>query len=309
MKRVQIVFCFALLLFLTLPASSFALSVGHPCKMGSVLIFPLVDGSEGTDTEVTITNTYSFGVNVACFSRSVPGKLAGNVFFIGSRKTVWFRVQSGEGSILAPLSPGDKGELKCWAVNSSGTAQISWNYLQGFAEITDSTGRTWGYNSWNFAADQPRGASVGQAGLIKLSGSPGEYDAMPKYLSFNIPNGVTETKVTLVLGKEDFRQDGENAYSKAKFTYNPGATSSTQCIRDWVQTTIRRSMVGSATVQGIASTVCDTEFHKPAGTTQNSPLLAVLEVHKKKGVFGIMPIGVGSDGTGYILWDANDFGD
>ena len=59
-------------------------------------------------------------------------------------------------------------------------------------------------------------------------------------------------------------------------------------------------------MQGIASTVCDNEFRQPWGTTQNSPLLAVLEAHMNQAVFGIMPIGVGIDGSGYILWDVED---
>jgi hypothetical protein len=310
MKRERYAFCITLLLFLfVLPANSIAQSVGNPYKLGSLMVFPLVDGSDGADTEITITNVSSSGVYVACIFRSVSNEPAGTLFYIDAHATVWFRAQTGEGSIPAPLSSGEKGEMKCWAVSPSGDAQISWNYLQGFAEITDSDGRAWGYSSWNFAADRPKGASVGQRGLIKLSGLPGEYDAMPKYLSFNIPSGVTETKITLVLGKQDFRQDNENIYSKAKFTYIRGGTSSTQCIKNWVQTTIRRSIVGNGRVQGIASTVCDTQFRKPVGTTENSPLLGVLEVHKKKMVFGIMPVGFGFDGSGYILWDANDLGD
>jgi len=309
MIRKRFAFCSALLVFfLALPGSTFALSVGSPYKMGSLMVFPLVDGSEGADTEITISNASPSGVNVACLFRNDSNEMAGTVFFIDSRETVWFRAQTGEGSVPAPLSSGEKGEMKCWAVSPSVDAQISWNYLQGFAEISDSEGRIWGYNSWNFAADQPKGVSVGQPGVIKLSGLPGEYDAMPKYLSFNIPSGITETKITLVLGKQDFRQDRQSIYSKAKFAYSRGGTSSQECIRDWVQTTIRKSVVGSGKVQGIASTVCDTQFRKPVGTTQNSPLLGVLEVHKKKAVFGIMPIGFGFDGSGFILWDANDLG-
>jgi hypothetical protein len=306
MKKTRSIFCLMLLVLVwAMPASSHALSVGSPYKMGSLLVFPLVDGSEGADTEVTITNASSSGVNVACMSRSVWDEPTGTVFFMRPRETVWFSAQTGEGSVGAPLSPGEKGEMKCWAVSPSGNAQISWNYLQGFAQITDSQGRGWGYSSWNFAADQPRGASVGQPGVIRLSGLPGEYDAMPKYLSFNIPTGATQTKITLVLGKQDFRQDNSSVYSKAKFTYSRNGTSSTQCIRNWVQTTLPKSAVGGAKAQGIASTVCDTQFFKPFGTTQNSPLLGVLEVRKKQGVFGITPVGSGADGSGYILWDAD----
>ena len=296
-----------LVLVWALPAGSFALSIGNPYKMGSLLVFPLVDGSEGSDTEITITNGSYVGVNVACMFRNDSDETAGTAFFLDSHETVWFSAQTGEGSVAAPLSPGEKGEMKCWAVNESMDAQISWNYLQGFAQIMDSKGRSWGYSSWNFAADQPRGALAGQPGIIKLSGLPGEYDAMPRYLSFNIPTGATQTKIVLVLGKQDFRQDRENLYSKAKFTYTRNGSSSQQCIKNWVQTTLPKSAVGGAKVQGIASTVCDTQFRKPFGTTQNSPVLGVLEVQRKQAVFGVMPVGFGSDGSGYILWDADNF--
>jgi hypothetical protein len=310
MKSTRFASCLVLLVLIwALPANSHALSVGSPYKMGSLLVFPLVDGSAGTDTEITITNASSTGVNVACMFRNAWDDLGGTVFPMRPRETVWFSTQAGEGSAAAaPFSPGEKGEMKCWAVSPSLDAQISWNYLQGFAQITDSQGRSWGYSSWNFAADRPRGASVGEPGVIVLSGLPGEYDAMPKVLSFNIPTGVTQTKVTLVLGKQDFRQDNLDVYSKAKFTYSRYGTSSTQCIKNWGQAILPKLAVGSGKVQGIASTVCDTQYWKPFGTTQNSPLLGVLEVRKKQTVFGIMPVGSGADGSGYVLWDSDCLG-
>jgi hypothetical protein len=224
-------------------------------------------------------------------------------FFIEGRRTAWFSARTGEGSVPPPLISGEKGELKCWAVSASGSEQISWNYLQGYAEIFDSYGLDWGYSSWNFAADQPRGRAVGVGGEIKLSGSPGEYDAMPRYLSFNVSKTVTDAKPTLIVGSQDLRQDRDNSYSKAKFEYTRILTSSTECIENMVQTTINPKLLGSFKVQGIASTVCDKQFKKPNGTTQNAPLLGVLEARRNNAVFGIMPVGVGFDRSGYILWD------
>ena len=113
MKRERFAFYFLLLVFIwALPASSLAVSVGNPYKMGSLMIFPLLDGSDGADTEITITNVSYNGVYVACLFRSVSNELAGTVFFMDSHETVWFRAQSGEGSVPAPLSSGDKGEMK-----------------------------------------------------------------------------------------------------------------------------------------------------------------------------------------------------
>jgi hypothetical protein len=307
MKRVLIAFCLTLFAFWALPAGSFALSVCSPYKSGSLLIFPLIDVSGDTDTVISITNEYFYGVNVTCRYRSTEDEVAGVTFLIEPRETVWFSAKTGDGSVPAPLALGEKGELKCWAVSASGDKQISWNYLEGFAEIIDSgpDGLSWGYSSWNFAADRPRGQSVGSGGEIRLSGLPGEYDAMPRYLSFNVSKTLTTAKPTLIVGKQDLKQDRDNTYSKAKFNYSKGNTSGTKCIENMVQATIPARNLSSFKVQGIASTVCDNEFEKPFGTTQNAPLLGVLEARRGKAVFGIMPVGVGSDGSGYILWDVD----
>ena len=307
MKPLRIVLCLALCVFWALPADGFALTVGSPYKPGSVMIFPLIDGSPGADTVIAITNGFSQGVDVACRYRTVSDELGGGSFFIGRYATAWFSVKNGKGSISIPVSIAEKGELKCWAVSPGGDAQISWNYLQGIAQVSNSGG-VWGYSSWNFATEKKRGESVGKAGTIKLSGLPNEYDAMPSYLQFIIPGTVTDAIITLALGKQDLTQDRQNVYSKAKFYYSRGGTSTSgqQCIQDWLQTSIPRSSLGSFKVQGIASTVCDNQFGQPLGTTQNSPLLGVLEAHMNQAVFGIMPIGVGINGSGYILWDAED---
>ena len=305
MKRVLIGFCLALFVFWALPAGSFAVSVGSPYKSGSLLIFPLIDVSDDMDTEISISNDSYFGVDVACRYRSIADEVSGANFFLDGRETAWFSAKTGEGSVPGPPALSAKGELKCWAVSASEEQQISWNYLQGFAQITDSgpNGYAWGYSSWNFAADQPRRQAVGIPGEIRLSGLPGEYDAMPRYLSFNIPRTVTEANPTLIVGKQDLRQDRDNTYSKAKFNYTRISTSNTLCIENMAQTTISRALLGSFKVQGIASTVCDRQFRKAYGTTQNAPLLGVLEAHRGKAVFGIMPVGAGFDGSGYILWD------
>jgi hypothetical protein len=304
MNRVRIVFCLMLLVLVALPANGFALPVGNPNKSGSLMVFPLVDGSDNNDTMIIISNSFFYEVNIACQYRSVSDEVGGAVFTIDAFDAVWFSMKTGEGSIYAPVYLAEKGEMKCWAVNDAGTEQISWNYLQGAADIiNEKSGTVLSYNSWNFAADKPRGETVGNPGEIKLSGLAGEYDAMPKYLSFNVPGTVVEAKVTLVLGKQDFRQDRVNIFSKAKFTYTKGRTSSTQCIIDQVEAPIRKAVLGSFKVQGIASTVCDALFDVPGNTTQNAPLLGVMEARRKSSNWGIMPIGMGIDRSGYILWD------
>lgn len=305
MKRVRIALCVALFVFLVVPASSFALTVGSPYKNGSLMIFPLVDGSDGVDTVITISNGFYETVDIACRHRTVSDEVGGFTFHLGPYQTAWFSIQTGQGSIPAPMAFAERGELKCWAVDASGGQQISWNYLQGFAQITNADGLSWGYSSWNFKANKTRNKVVGKPGIIKLSGKSGQYDAMPQYLYFSVPGTVTEAQLTLLLGKEDLRQDRQSTYSKAKFYYERGRTSGTQCLVDMVEVSIPQRVLGSFRVEGIASTVCDRLFKLPDGTTQGSPLLGMVEAHSNSAVFGIMPIGVGADGSGYILWDAD----
>ncbi len=306
-KKTLIALCLVLFASWALPAGCFALAVGSPYKSGSLLIFPLIDVSDDTDTIIAITNGFYYGVNVTCRFRSASDDTAGFTFFVDRYETAWFSAKTGDGSTAGGMTVGERGELKCWAVSPSGTDQISWNYLEGFAEITNSgsDGFSWGYSSWNFAARKPRGQVVGEPGRINLSGKAGEYDAMPKYLSFNLPMTLTGAELTLLVGKEDLRQDRQKTYSKAKFYYSKGNTSGTQCIENWVQTAIGQAVLGSFTVQGIASTVCDKLYKKPSGTTKNAPILGVIEAHRNGAVYGIMPTGIGADQTGYILWDAD----
>ena len=238
MKRVRIALCVALFVFLAVPASSFALTVGSPYKNGSLMIFPLVDGSDGVDTVITISNGFYETVDIACRHRTVSDEVGGFTFHLGPYQTAWFSIQTGQGSIPAPMAFAERGELKCWAVDASGGQQISWNYLQGFAQITNADGLSWGYSSWNFKANKTRNKVVGKPGIIKLSGKSGQYDAMPQYLYFSVPGTVTEAQLTLLLGKEDLRQDRQSTYSKAKFYYERGRTSGTQCLMDMVEVSI-----------------------------------------------------------------------
>ena len=304
MKPIRIALCFILLGLLAVPASGFALTVGNPSKNGSLLVFPLVDVTGGNDAVIAITNTFYATVNLACYYHSHSGDVAGAIFAIDATKTAWFSLKTGVGSMQSPLYITGMGDMKCWAVNEAGSQQISWNYLQGFAEIANSAG-TWGYTSWNFAANKARGEPVGEPGVIKLSGLPDEYDAMPKMLQFTVPGTVSQATLTLVLGKEDVTQDREKIYSKATFRYAAWGSTGTKCIDHQVQTGISSAMLGSFRVQGIASTVCDTEFKIPKKTTQNSPLLGVLQGRSKisGSSYGIMPSGSGADGSGYILWE------
>jgi hypothetical protein len=88
MKPLRIVFCLALCVFWALPADGFALTAGSPYKPGSVMIFPLIDGSKGADTVIAITNGFYQGVDVACRYRTVTDDVGGLLL----HRSVWYRL-------------------------------------------------------------------------------------------------------------------------------------------------------------------------------------------------------------------------
>jgi hypothetical protein len=288
---------------LVMTGAAYALTISSPYKMGSLMIFPLIDTTGDRDTFISISNSHYSHVSVTCWYRSTNDDNAGFSFELETYDTAFFSAKTGDGTITATSFDDFLGELKCWAVSFSGEQQISWNYLQGNAQIVDLES-SWGYNSWNFAANKPRGKPVGKAGMLRLSGLNGGYDAMPKYLFFTVPSGLEDAEVTLILGKQDFRQDRETFYSKANFSYSRGRTSGHHCVEIWSQMTINPALLGNFKVQGIGSKVCDLQFHLAPGTTQYAPLLGVIEARKKQSLFGIMPIGLGADGSGFIRWDS-----
>jgi hypothetical protein len=150
------------------------------------------------------------------------------------------------------------GELKCWAVNFEGAAQVNFNHLYGTATVLDYVNATaYQYNSFNFTARgfTAIGQEVGTGGDIKLSGANKEYDACPQYLIFNFfsfaPTNDIEidgqgrvvrfnkTDLTLVPCKQDLRQDRVPTCTKAKFDiWNENETKYTgayQCFKCWFE--------------------------------------------------------------------------
>jgi hypothetical protein len=75
---------------------------------------------------------------------------------------VVFKASDGSGLggdyVAAGMGTGEKGALKCWAVDASDSKQISWNHLGGFALIVNTTTALPGtsvmeYSAWRFAAN------------------------------------------------------------------------------------------------------------------------------------------------------------
>jgi hypothetical protein len=250
--------------------ASAAQNVGNASQKGSALIFPKIDNTLGRDTIIQISNDYSRGVMVKCYWVNQYQEIQDFMFLVTITQPVWFRASDGLGSgsyngdpasneiTVPPFFPGDVGELKCWAVNFEGAAQVNFNHLYGTATVLDYVNATaYQYNSFNFTARgfTTIGQEVGTGGDIKLSGANREYDACPQYLIFNFfsfapLNDVeidgqgavvqfNKTDLTLVPCKQDLRQDRVPTCTKAKFDiWNENETKYTgayQCFKCWFE--------------------------------------------------------------------------
>jgi hypothetical protein len=165
--------------FLVLMASSHGLAqidgAASTSKEGSLLIWPLVQTNDGNETYIMINNNSPNDVHVKCFweIKDVPnnpasqGLLAQFVIHMPGNVPIVFRASDGSGldgrAAAEGMGYGEKGALRCWAVDPSDRRQISWNHLSGFATIVNLDATVpnvtkrptsgWQYSAWRFAAN------------------------------------------------------------------------------------------------------------------------------------------------------------
>ena len=237
-------------------------TVTNTSKKGSLLIWPLIKVGAAADTTVLLTNNYYESVKVKCAYRSAfPFQDTSWSFNLMADQTISWRASTGkspDGKSVprtafpgyAPdrtmvlktegnfprLNSGTSVELRCWAVDSSVTQQIAWNWLSGEAIIKEGKGQ-WGYSSWRFAVNSSTtGASAGTAGQIQLTGDSGNYDACPTGLMFNFlkqtpstakafPKGTVNSVLTLVSCMEDYVANTAPAVFTGLLTYDEAQSS------------------------------------------------------------------------------------
>ena len=255
-----------------------AQNVANPSQKGSLLIFPKIDvRNDGKykqrDTLIQISNDYPADVQIKCYWVDANQTVQDFEFRVTVSQPIWFRASDGLGTgtankdstinpaTMPPFFDNATGELICWAVNTAGTDQVASNHLYGTAKIIDYAAHTvYEYNSFNFIVRPPGniyGNPVPPQGDLKLTGSPGEYDAGPKYLLFNFfaSNELSggqfglggeavavifgKTELTLVPLHQDLRQDRIPTCTKAKFDIwsenEIKYTGSYQCLKCWFQ--------------------------------------------------------------------------
>jgi hypothetical protein len=145
-------------------------------KEGSLLIWPTVRTDSGNETYIVINNNSPNDVMVKCFweVKDIPavptsqGLFYDFVIQLSPFSPVIFRASDGSSlddlGVAAGMGEGEKGALKCWAVDETLRKQISWNHLSGFAIIVQgdntlpagtqrATTSAWEYSAWRFAAN------------------------------------------------------------------------------------------------------------------------------------------------------------
>jgi hypothetical protein len=320
MKKMLYAALAAVFLLAALSTVAFAAqNVTNPAQKGSLLVWPKIvvdrtytgagdtnsNGQTGlvtADTVVTIANDYSVLVDVKCYWMDEYQNIQDFAFRITKNQIVWFRASDGMGmggsdAVFVPPFDGNRGELKCWAVNVAGTRQISWNHLFGTATIYDYVaGDAWEYSTWNFAArNVARNKPVGTGGELKLTGADGGYDACPEYVlgtflanrtddDFGKQDGIEArgSDLTLVPCKQDLRQDRIPTYTKAQFDiWNEDEVKSTgayMCFKCWLETALQpmpSSSAGAGTYRnfdkfGIGSLHTDLGFFRVTGVASTA---------------------------------------
>jgi len=252
--------------------------VASPAKLGSLLIWPgiTINPLDTNDTIIEISNNNpSRSVAIECeYVNEFKGRVDFS-FTLTPNETASWDVLTHTGDHVTPppfpdyygvpastLPPGGlltRGELVCFATNTSASTQISFNYLSGTAtpiklDAVSAAQPVMAYrfNAWAFAARPFFEVEVGLDDGIPgdLRGRPGElildgianYDRCPALNQANfMPNGATLQNLTTnendlrgVGCYQDLRQDFNVYLTKLLFTvWNSNEqdfTGSYQCV-------------------------------------------------------------------------------
>jgi hypothetical protein len=255
---IALITIFSVLVSGALCLAQFDRSVTNTSQKGSLLVWPLIqwDSAHFKDTLIKISNDYYTSVTIKCFVRKFPCDSIDIEFTLTPNQEISFLVSTGQGldgrpipkgiGAIGPLlNDGEKGELKCWAVDSEVCSdlpnrgqQIAYNWLSGDAIIYEGVNQHWEYSAYRFKVNPPATtcSPAGEPGQILLTGNAGNYDACPTALLFSTlkqapgtvqaptvpaspyPTGNVNNIITLVPCKQDF-VDNNDSTVYAEFLY------------------------------------------------------------------------------------------
>jgi hypothetical protein len=343
-----------------------AQNVANTSQKGSLLIFPLIDQRPGVTTTIRIANDANVQVDVKCYYINQTKFRRDFLFKLTKKQAVAFDARTGFTDVHGNLPPFPTdignfpqitttparnanpflGELICFAVNASGSTQISHNHLSGTATVgTDPLVCCGGvlqaayeYNSWNFTARAiGQGNPVGAPGRLDLTGAAGAYDACPAYNIIHLaptvaivdgPITAADQRIGVSLCAQDLRQDYTPHYTKlelhiwnaheVKFTGAWECSDSTHSFllseTDTLPGNLSRETLGTDAafmqVRGVASTQC----RPPAPFLTETVGLVAASARVLRGIEGAeTPLHGTTANTagvhavpGFVLWDPQD---
>lgn len=260
--------------------------IANVSNKGSLLVYQRIDVNEA-DTLITLTNDSTKAVKLKCYyatseplntpSKDSLEKIKEYKHYIDftidltpNQPISWW-AESGRavggshyrGEMVAPpfgvwanhpSADKDEGEMKCWAVNASQSAEVHHNHLFGTATIINfESGQAAEYNATAFQALGPStltGTDLGSPGTLNLDNV--EYDACANMLLGNFkPGGQYEedaagrdisswNRVTLASCNQDLRQNYTPTITKLTWTFwnqdEQQRTGSHECADSWYET-------------------------------------------------------------------------
>jgi hypothetical protein len=191
--------------------ASAAPNVTNATQKGSLLVFPdvRIDTENGAawNTLIRIQNDGALSIDVVCYWMDGNKNRVDFGLRLTANQAVWFDARSGHGThqvnrfpagpsngfdnpyLITPPAvtealdgsgPYFKGNLACFAVDTSAKHQVKWNHLSGIATVYHPAFGAYDYNAYAFFAPTGfDGAPVGTAGTLPLDGVA--YDACPTY--------------------------------------------------------------------------------------------------------------------------------
>lgn len=261
------------------PDEDFVLDpITNVSQKGSLIVFPKIQVSGDNtsplvDTLIEIGNNYTdwffSTVRLQCFyvySDDPVGTTRQTQKFqipVFPGQKVWWSARTGAGNVKVPSLRGEFAELKCWAVDTTGQFEVTWNHLFGEATLFyHDLGDAGTYSSWNFQRwqDAPMDPDQTTPGILNLDQV--EYDACPDFLVTDIvsQNGAvslgarntiraTANEIALVNCTQNFEQVHKIHTTKAFFDiYLPKLghyfDTADQCVTDFAQTNLTDITIG-----------------------------------------------------------------
>jgi hypothetical protein len=173
-------------------------------ELGSMLVFPLVDNTNGYSTIIDMANLDVLPMFLNCYAITEAGDGFLKQDFqieLTPKQVIWWDtgLPFDGGTFFVPSLADQKGFIFCWAVDDLITpVEVQKNVMKGDGLVFDDTGRAFAYNAYPFQMI----AAPTVDNILSLDGS--EYCQSPSRIYFEaFADGFAGITSTLVLNSLD----------------------------------------------------------------------------------------------------------